>query len=245
MAEDRKDVAAYIPWKTLLTATEILEQGLPQKLDPSAFPSFSGSIRSWTLSAFRFLGFTDGNGYVQPRLREWVDNPAGRPDTMKDILAEKYPKLLTLAAEHGTVNQMREAIADLGVSGTTAQKAIAFFLRAAEFAGFAVPVTWTKAKLTVSAPRNRARPKPLVKKPAVGMQPAPVAGSVTTKVVRLESGGSVTLIIDANPWTTTVEDREWVFGLVDALNAYETGEALGDDDEEDIDDPDGDVVTFK
>ncbi len=235
MAEDKKDVAAYIPWKTLLTATEVLEQGLPRRLDPSVFPQFSGSIKSWTLSAFRFFGFIDAQGIVQPRLKAWVHESEQRPALMKEILLEKYPRVVALAAENGTVYQLKEAIGELGVSGTTLQKAMAFFIKASEFAQVPLPAAWKQARLSVG-PRRPVRKAPASESlpRANGAGPSGEGTpSSTTKTVSLESGGTVTLTILANPWTTSGEDRDWLFGLVDQLNAYESGvtDLDGEEDE--------------
>ncbi|MFN0149006.1 MAG: hypothetical protein ACKVT1_21085 [Dehalococcoidia bacterium] len=236
MVEDKKDVGAYIPWKTLLTATEVLEQGLPQRLDPSVFPAFSGSIKSWTMSAFRFLGFTDSVGNVQPRLKAWVNEPANRPALMKEVLLEKYPKVIALAAENGTVNQMKAAMGELGVSGTTLQKAMAFFIKASEFAQVPLPNAWKQAKLSMGT--TTRKPKPTVEKPddGTGKNRDGESSGTTTKQIALDSGGTVTLTIAANPWTTSTSDRDWLFQLVDQLNAYESQHGDGDDEDDDGDD---------
>ncbi len=223
MADEKKEVAAYIPWKTLLTATEVLEQGLPKQLDPSAFPTFSGSIKSWTLSAFRFLGFTDSAGVVQPLLREWIDDRDARAELMKKILLERYPAVVTLAAEKGTANQMKDAIGTLGVSGTTLGRAIAFFISAAKFAGIQLPPTWEKARFSVTTKKRTT-----AKKGAQGDEDDadddsdededPSTGE--RKTIPLRGGGTLTLIASVNFLSMPKEDRKFVFEVIDLLDGY-------------------------
>ena len=55
-AKTEQTAAVYIPFKTLQTSLEVLSQGIPQRLDRTAWPSFSGIVRSQTLSGYKFLG---------------------------------------------------------------------------------------------------------------------------------------------------------------------------------------------
>jgi hypothetical protein len=226
VADDKKEVAAYIPWKTLLTATDILEQGLPKQLDPSAFPTFSGSIRSWTLSAFRFLGFTDAAGVVQPRLREWVEDKDGRHGLMKAILLERYPAVITLAVESGTANQMKDAIAAMGVSGTTLGRAIAFFIGATKYADIPLPPTWEKTKFPITT-KKRSSAKGTAKGGSEDddqdddFEDEPgVSGE--QKTITLRGGGTLTLIASVNFLAMPKEDRRFVFEVIDKLDEYDS-----------------------
>lgn len=229
VSEDKKEVAAYIPWKTLLTATEVLEQGLPKQLDPSAFPTFSGSIKSWTLSAFRFLGFTDGSGVVQPRLREWIDDKDGRPDLMKAILLERYPAVISLAAENGTANQMKDAIAALGVSGTTLGRAISFFIGAAKFAGIPLPPTWEKTRFAITTKKRTAKKGTARiedgEEDDEDIDDDPDSASGERKTISLMGGGTLTLVASVNFLAMPKEDRNFVFEVIDLLDGYATRQA--------------------
>ena len=64
--------APYIPFKTFLTAVEALEQGLPDDIDRSVWPTFSYNIQTQTVSAFKFLQLIDDEGHVQDGLRTLV-----------------------------------------------------------------------------------------------------------------------------------------------------------------------------
>lgn len=234
-AEQRQPAAAYIPWKTLETATEALSaSGVPRRLDRSAFPTFSGSMKGWIISAFEFLGFIDGDGRVQPRLDEWVADPDRRREIMAAILREKYPAVVKLAELRGTPNQFREEIEKLRVSGTTSQKAVRFFLAAAQFAEIDVPPTWKKLRVSVAKsgarragkqPQQRDQGK--VVTPRIE-QPAPEH----TESVRLAGGGTVSLSVNASILSLTPEDREWLFAIIDEFKSYQSVEDDGSDDED-------------
>lgn len=158
VAEAKRPAAVYIPWKTLLTSTEVLAQGLPKKLDGSAFPTFAGGMRSWTLSAYRFLGFIDKDGNVQPSLGRWIQADADeRKAIMAALLKEQYGEVVRLASEHGTPSQMRTEIEKLGVSGSSTQRAVRFFLDAAAFADITVPASWKKMTVSTGSTSTRRR----------------------------------------------------------------------------------------
>ena len=225
MATQQKSaVAVYIPFRTLEGVTETLEQeGVPPKIDRSVFPTFSGSVQSWVLSAFEFLGFTDADGIVQPRLRRWIDEPVARPSIMREIIGERYADVVALANSNGTPAQMREEIEKLGVSGTTSQKAVRFYLAASEFAGMPVPATWKKARVSVGTGkrrRRRTRTDDVPEEPEPEKAPDTDPGST----VALGEAGTVTLKTDINLMALAADDREWLFRLIDHFHSYESSE---------------------
>lgn len=239
--ESKTAAAAYIPWKSLITSTQVLEQGLPRRLDRSVFTTFSGSMRSWLISAYYFLGFIDSAGNVQESLREWVGNADKRPQMMLAILRAKYPALMTLAAEPGTPQQMQKAFEVLGVTGTTAQRSIKFFIDACDFAGVPVPASWKKVRLSFKSTRSSQARR--------GSGITGNAGRAAKQekdddddeprgpgeTVHLRSGGKVTMIIDANLMRLSSADRDWLFGLIDQFQQYVSDDDLGlpDGDDED------------
>ncbi|MBX7111295.1 MAG: DUF5343 domain-containing protein [Dehalococcoidia bacterium] len=231
--------AAYVPFKTVDTATAALAAaGVPRVLDRSAFPSFSGSMKGWLLSAFQFLGFIDGEGNTQPSLYRWVREPDARPEIMASILREKYAAVVALAEDSGTPQQFRTEIEKLGVSGSTTQKAIRFFIAAADFAGINVPITWKKMRVPLTATKRRRASEMSVEEILNGGRKVKPGGggaaATQSEVVTLAGGGTVTITIDANLLTLTPEDREWLFGLIDDFKSYAVEE-----DEDDIDAEDG------
>lgn len=236
MTEERHEAPAYVPWKTFMTATEQLGSGLPPRLDASVFQTHSGSTRNWILATFRFLGLTEANGTVRPALRSWVEDSESRPEAMKAILHEKYPDLLSLAQQNATPKQMRDAFTEMGLSGSTHRKAITFFLKACDFSGIQVPESWKKANSTASTAakstgsrRRRAAPKT---EPQPSADGSSEERSGDADSVQLESGGTITLSVDANMMRMSQKDREWLFALIDKFQSYSSeGEGTELEDE--------------
>lgn len=129
----------YISFRTLLNLVEkMADQGTPPRIDRT-FLSGSEGGKTQVLAALRSLGFIDGDGNVTPLLTRMVKNPAERGQIVKELLEENFPEPVRLGSINATQGQLQDAFKAYGISGDTMRKAIAFYLRAAEFAG--VPVS--------------------------------------------------------------------------------------------------------
>jgi hypothetical protein len=225
--QQEQRTAPYVPFKTFLTAVEILQQGLPRKLDRAQLRSMSGTAQNESIRAFRFLGLIDAQDYVQPTMRRFVEERDSRKQIMREILEHAYPDIVQLGRDHGSVQELRDAIGRYNVQGATARKAIAFFLKSAEFAGLELSPVWANATRGGAA-NGRARskgrstqrtPKPQIddhdRKPRGG---TPMPGTMHT--VKLTGGGIVQLSVVADWVTATRQDREWLTRLVDTFNSY-------------------------
>ena len=158
--DSKRAVAAYVPFKTFRTAIETLGQGMPSKLDRSAWPSFSGITQSETLTAFKFLGLVDADGFVQPILRELAvekEESEAYKAALGTILQSRYPDVVKAAKDNATISQLQEVMRGHGVSGTTLDKAIRFWTEAAKFTGIPYPATWAKARGAVARSIRRRR----------------------------------------------------------------------------------------
>ena len=220
-SERAKATPPYVPFKTLITATDTLKEGIPPQLDRSVWPSLSGGMQSWVMSAFKFLGFIDGEGYPQELLTKWV--AAGQDERrviLNRILREKYPTVVALAEQNGTSKAMQDAIGGLGVSGTTKQKAVSFFNKAADFAELSTPAAWKKARTPVGATREKKKQSE-EEREGEPTSP-PILKADRGRTFTLRSGGTVTIMIDADPWSASAEDRKWLFGLMDHIGEYES-----------------------
>ena len=222
-------VAAYIPFKSLNTATEVLEQGLPRKLDRSAFPTFSGSMKSWVISAFEFLGFIDEAGNVLPLLDRWVEEPDARKGIMREILTNRYTDLVSLVTANGTSQQFHAEVQNLGVSGTTAQRASRFFIAASEYAGISLPPTWKQARIAF---KTNARNKRGETQNGATVDPDFIDSDDeddgeankhrgSRRTVDLRSGGAISLSVSVDLMDLSHEDRDFVFSMIDKLREYE------------------------
>ncbi len=81
-----KRIAAYVPFRTFLTALETLESGgVPKQIDRSIWRSFSGLVQSQILGAFRFLGLVEGDAPTL-ELRKLVEDKQNRPVVLRRIL---------------------------------------------------------------------------------------------------------------------------------------------------------------
>jgi len=221
--EARRSFAPYVAFKTFLTALDVLAQGLPNRLDRSVWPSFSGGTQSQMLSAFRFLGLIDEQGNVQSTLRALVDEKERRPVNLGAILETRYPKIATLARENASPKQFEDAMGELSGRGTL-RKAIAFFVPAAKYAGVPIPKSWQTRKKRgtgTASHRKTVRQKQEAKSSGAKQRlPKTLHQDGTTKTVKLGSGGTVSLSIAVDLMAMSVEDRNWVFDLIDKFAAY-------------------------
>lgn len=220
----------YVAFRTFLTALEHLEQGLPNQIDRSVWPSFSGASQGHLIAAFKFLGLIDDNNQTQPILERLVEDKENRKAILQQILKEKYADLFSIGLTKASPKQLDEAMAKYGVKGSTHQKAISFFLQAAQYAELPLSPFLT----------NKVRSLSLTKRRKGTKSRDTTRDTITTtdenlqtndsivaqaqghfKTVKLRSGGSLTLSASINIFDMTAEDRQLLFELIDKLNSYE------------------------
>ncbi len=211
----------HLAFTTFLGGLETLDQGLPQKLDRTAWPSQSGTNQAQLLRALRFFHLTDGDDQVQRSLDELIVAKADRKGHLRTLLEAAYPKLVSLGGANATQQQLQDAVGEFGIDGATRRKAMTFYLQAADYAEIPVSTHWPAIKKRgTSGAKKRAGGS---KRSAGSSSPAgskPPAGD--TKIVTLKSGGTVTLNISVSIMSLSAEDREWVFDLIDMLGKYES-----------------------
>jgi len=218
--------AVYIPFKTLLTAITSFAQALPIKLDRTAWPSFSNLTQGATLNAFKFLGLVDKDGYVQPILKQLVDEnveSARFKSIMAAILKNKYDRVVALANQNGTIAQLQETMREYNVSGTTLVRAVRFWKEASMFSGIPYPPNWNKVRgVSVTGKRRMGSPEgEHSEQLQVNKSNEGNTGSDQgyVKTVTLQGGiGKVTLSVNINPIELTGKSRAWFYELVDKLN---------------------------
>jgi hypothetical protein len=221
----------YIPFKTFLTAVKTFSQAMPPKLDKSAWPSFSNLLKGQTFNAFKFLELIDREGNPQPSLKELAKEPVESAEfkaTLGRIIEEKYGPVVELAAKHGTINQLQDAMKVYYVSGTTLERAIRFWLEAAKAVGIPYPENWKRA--TKGIVRRR--------KAGASTSDGGGAGKLSGKVNPSNGGlsqsgysetvtlpgdiGTITLTVSINPIKLKGESRDWFNQLIDKLGECPT-----------------------
>ena len=126
-------IASYIPWARILKLIEQLETDCPPRIDRTVLTG-SNQVRYQTLKALTSLGLIDAKGLLTDTFRGLIDAKDDRVVIVRRIIERSYPEAVELAAKNGTQLQLEEIFRKYGVSGSTARKAISFFLKAAEYA---------------------------------------------------------------------------------------------------------------
>lgn len=128
----------YIPWKTFLNLVAKMEEGVPNRLDRSWLSKQSGAMHQPIMATFRFFELTDENNRPRTALDELAKDPDHRPERVRPLIEKHYAWALALGGS-ATHDELREQFKEHGVTGSTQNKAIRFFLSAASFAS--VPVS--------------------------------------------------------------------------------------------------------
>lgn len=159
------------------------------------------------------------------------------------VLRGSYKSLFQFNLERITPRQLADAIGSLGVTGETAKKAQAFFIKAAEYAEIPLSAHVKGRRASASGATNggngqagAARKK---KRPA---RPA-AAGEAKTEVdplesegeswsIKLKNGQALRLSLDGKSFALDREDRAFAFGLLDQMQDYQARIGSQEDAEE-------------
>jgi hypothetical protein len=225
--------AAYLPFKTFISAIEALEQGLPRKLDRTIWRSQSGIIQSQIMMALRFFGLLSEDDTPTPALQRLVEGKEKRKEHVGALLHHAYHNIIDHDLTKMTPRMLEDEMGQYNVSGDTRRKAVGFFLRAAKFAELPMhPLLSAQIRETGSGTRKKRSKSVKPNEPNGNDSPvqlfAPIEGA-SRKTVTLKSGGAVTLEISANPFFMSATDRTFVFALIDKLHDYAgTNPAMND-----------------
>ena len=227
----RTPVAAYLPFKTFLSAVEALEHGLPKKLDRSIWRGQAGIVQGQIMMAFRFLSLINERDEPTDELANFVHQREMRSEYVGRLIKMAY---LDLFSEHDltktTPKMLEEAMSRYGVQGDTRRKAIGFFLRAAKYAELPMhPLLSAQTRNSNAGMRRRRKSLEV----AVDLAAATnlhgtnaAGGDGTTKSVTLPSGTVVTLNIVADWLDMKGAERDYIFGLIDSLQQVPSAEDI-------------------
>src|ERR1017187_6841810 len=214
---DKTIPAAYTSFKTFLSVIETLGQGIPKRIDRTMWRTQSGVIQSQIMMALRFFSL--------------VDAPSDkRPEQIGALLRYAYHDIIEHDLTKMTPKMLDEAMENYHVNGDTKRKAVTFFLQAARFAELPMHPLLSGAIRNSSPRKRRSRRDGAGDSEELNTRTRSTDVVTTNqnrtppKVVQLRSGGSLTLAIDVDVFSMSAEDRAFVFGVVDALQKYETGE---------------------
>jgi len=228
---DKKRTVAYVPFKTFLNAIESLEHGLPNVVDRTVWPSYSGVMQSQVLGAFRFLGLINAVGVPTPELQKLIEDKASRKAQLRKLLERSYASLVKRDLTKMSAGSFDTAMREYGVTGDTHRKASSFFLQAARYAELPLSPYILKQTRNVSGTRKRRVVAPVLqpREQYVGdisgvADKGPDSGG-PTKSIMLENSITLSLRTSADTFKMTGSDRQFVLGLLEQMEKYEAEHA--------------------
>ena len=180
---EKTETPAYVSFVTLTNTLDLLKaDGVPPKFDRSLLPHMSGSAQSQIIVASRALGFIDQEGNTQQVMKDIVyANQQERVELWKQVLKDAYPFLFSPTDDFDLAicapSTFRQKFSDQGISGATLNKAIRFFLQAAEFAKIEVSPHVKNANKTR---RRTSKPKSQKSTRKTTTSPAPKSENGST-----------------------------------------------------------------
>jgi hypothetical protein len=218
-----KRIPPYLPFKTFLSSVEALSQGVPPKIDRTLWRNQSGINQGLIMAAYRFLGLVKDGDTSTVELASLAGNPsANGPKVMRDIVNFQYAPIIRHDLTKMTMKMLDTAFDEhFQVSGATKQKAITFFLKASKFADLPLsPYLLTQLRNSSKKPR-----KPRQREQENGNEHSVDVfiqdPNAISHKVELASGGTLTVVVTANPFGMTPEDRQFVFSMIDMVQNYQ------------------------
>jgi Family of unknown function (DUF5343) len=225
-----KSAAVYVGWTTFKSCIleGLAQGGIPNSINRSVWPGQSFGVQAQLVASVKFLGLVDDKGKPTKALHDLtVEDEAKRKQVLATILRARYADVFALDVERTTIQELTETMAaSYNVGGDTKEKAVRFFLSAAQYAE--IPLS---KRLTVSGGNTRRRPRRAkTAEPSAsaivaekGHVPLPAAFQPVgeQRTFALASGATLTLSTSVGFMKLAKSDRDFVAGLIDQLDAYE------------------------
>jgi hypothetical protein len=149
----------YLSFKTFSTFLDSLKIVLPTRIDRTVLSSMSGAVQAQLMAALRYLDLVSPNALTKERLANLVNSEGeARKQELGRLLREFYPFLFhDFDLQRATTGQIEAAFRQLGASGETIRKCVAFFLAAAKAADLPVSPLIKTSRLSRTAPTRGIR----------------------------------------------------------------------------------------
>lgn len=131
-------IPPYVPYKTFKNFVDGLHVAMPARIDRSIMGSLSGAIQSQLISALKYLKLIGPTDTPTDKLARLVNSEgAEQQKVLRDILHTGYPFIFRdgFELERATPRLLDEQFDDVGATGDTVRKCIAFFIAISKDAG--------------------------------------------------------------------------------------------------------------
>lgn len=231
MPDPKAPTPAYVPFKTFISVLDSFKHFLPDAIDPTMWPSYSGGIKSQLMGTLKFLNLIDAQNCPTPALRSLAEADAHhRPPLLKEVLRNAYGDLCKLDLTKATPGSFDAEMRKFGQEGDTHRKACSFFLQMARLAGVPLsPLLLKKGSLSGTR-RKRAGGNGAGKTKSKGPITIPqVTGNTdlakpapgSMREVVLTGGGRLILSTDADPFRMPSIDRTFINELLAKFETFE------------------------
>ena len=224
-----KNPPPYIAHKTFTNFINSLAQAMPARIDKSVIDNMAGSVQGQLIATLRYFKLIQPDGTPEKLLTELAPSEGEeRKKLINEMVKRSYDFVFAsgLNLQTATTGQLEELFTAEGVAGDTRRKAFNFFLALCKDGGIQLSSHIKPAKGVAGTRRRSARgsggeveqtPPPSninqARQPTEGM----------SKTIELKSGGKLTLSADVNLFDLDSEERNFVFGLIDQIQAHERG----------------------
>ena len=214
-----------LPYKTLISSLENLGQGIPPQLDRTIWKNQPGTVQSLILSAYKFLGLMTESNQPTDLLRTLVEHRMAPTPILKRIIEDKYKPILAHNLSTMTITILSTRFEEtFSIEGETKKKSMRFFLQACKANGFVMSKFLLDQTRASAGPRKRRAKRDVEESDDGGEDREDEIGDRpqgTQKVITLRSGGQLSMSLSVDLFALSMDDRTFVFKVIDDLQAYE------------------------
>lgn len=230
MALQESGVAPYAPTKAVVSALDAhRDTGLVVNVQNLARLGVTDSIVSRTLQAFKLLDLLTEQGEPTQALRDFKQAPS---DSYKEVLAETlraaYAPIFAVTGPDPSTKSA-EQIGDAFRTyspDSLRDRMVSLFLGLCAYAGIISEPFGRKPGPRSGRPAPRVAPRKSTSEQPPVLDGVPRTTGGGSNTVALRSSGTVTVSYSADLWNLSPEDREFLFGLIDKVKAYEAQRQL-------------------